>query len=65
MYNCVRAVGWPASLYFVTIIIFGNIILLNLFLAILLGNFEEASIIVRESNLLDKKNLQMKSIHMN
>ena len=33
--------GWGASLYFVTMIIFGNLMLLNLFLAILLNFISE------------------------
>ena len=34
-----------AVAYFVGIIFFGNIIMMNLFLAMLLGNFEKASLI--------------------
>lgn len=33
--------GWAASIYFVSMIIFGNIMLLNLFLAILLNFISE------------------------
>lgn len=33
--------GWGASIYFVTMIIFGNLMLLNLFLAILLNFISE------------------------
>lgn len=33
-----------ASAYFITMIFFGNIIMMNLFLAMLLGNFERASL---------------------
>lgn len=39
MADGIRAVGWGAALYFVAVMIFGNIIILNLFLAILLNNF--------------------------
>ena len=39
MVNAIRAVGWGASAYFVTLFILGTV-LLNLFLAILLGNFD-------------------------
>ena len=40
MYLCWLAVGWPATLYFIALVIIGNFMILNLFLAILLGNFE-------------------------
>ncbi|KAA0147079.1 hypothetical protein FNF31_07654 [Cafeteria roenbergensis] len=40
MYDCWRAVGWPATIYFVALVVVGNFVLLNLFLAIVLGNFE-------------------------
>lgn len=39
MYDGVRSVGWGALVYFLAVMIIGNIIILNLFLAILLGNF--------------------------
>jgi hypothetical protein len=42
MYDCIRAVGPVSSFYFITLILFGNIVMLNLFLAILLGNFDKA-----------------------
>lgn len=41
MYDCYRAVGWASVFYFITLVIMGNIIMLNLFLAILLGNFND------------------------
>ena len=41
MYNAIRSTGSASIIYFVTLIIFGNIILLKLFLAVLLENFEE------------------------
>ena len=45
-YDCWRGGGsLVASGYFITLIFFGNIIMLNLFLAMLLGNFERASLI--------------------
>lgn len=43
MYSTMRIKGPASCLYFVSLILFGNIIMLNLFLAIILGNFEEAS----------------------
>jgi voltage-dependent calcium channel L type alpha-1D len=39
-YRTLRCEGASAIVFFVTLIIFGNVILLNLFLAVLLGNFE-------------------------
>ena len=42
MFDCVKAVGVLSSFYFISLILFGSIIMLNLFLAILLGNFEKA-----------------------
>jgi hypothetical protein len=42
MYNAIRGSSNLASLYFILLVITGNIIMLNLFLAILLGNFEKA-----------------------
>jgi hypothetical protein len=37
-----RATGWYSSFYFISLVILGNIIMMNLFLAILLGNFDKA-----------------------
>jgi hypothetical protein len=56
MFNCMLATGWYACLYFVTLILFGYIILMNLFQAILIGNFEESSVIMRDAKVL--KSLQ-------
>ena len=40
MYDCIRARGYTVGVtYFLALIIIGNLIVLNLFLAILLGNF--------------------------
>ena len=48
MYMAIQANGGVLSvLYFVGLVLFGNFIMLNLFLAILLGNFEIASLIIR------------------
>ena len=41
MFDYLRSVGWTSYLFFMTLYIQGNLILLNLFLAILLKNFEE------------------------
>ena len=44
-YDCWKgSSGMLASAYFITMIFFGNIIMMNLFLAMLLGNFERASL---------------------
>ncbi|CAG9459996.1 unnamed protein product [Pedinophyceae sp. YPF-701] len=39
MYDGMRKVGWYAAFYFVLLVVVGNYIILNLFLAILLDNF--------------------------
>jgi hypothetical protein len=47
MYKAYLAVKPIASVYFIVLVLVGKIILLNLFLAILLGNFEQESLIIR------------------
>ena len=42
MYQSIRSVHPLASTYFIFLVMLGNIIMLNLFLAILLGNFDKA-----------------------
>jgi hypothetical protein len=42
MYDAIRSSGPIYAIYFVFVIAFGNIVMLNLFLAILLGNFDRA-----------------------
>ena len=42
MYDAMRSSGNFFALYYVCVIAFGNIVMLNLFLAILLGNFDRA-----------------------
>lgn len=42
MFDCELAVGRISTIYFISLILFGNIVMLNLFLAILLGNFDKA-----------------------
>jgi len=50
MYMAIQSSG-PASVgYFITLVLIGNFIMLNLFLAILLGNFEQASLLIRGKN---------------
>jgi len=52
MFNCMLSSGWYSCFYFVCLILFGYIILMNLFQAILIGNFEEASLIMRDTKFL-------------
>jgi hypothetical protein len=42
MYNHMRSVGHASCVYFIVLVVGGNVIMLNLFLAILLGNFDRA-----------------------
>lgn len=42
MYDSLRSVEMFHAIYYMALVLFGNIIMLNLFLAILLGNFEKA-----------------------
>ena len=42
MYNVIRSVHALGAMYFIFLVMLGNIIMLNLFLAILLGNFDKA-----------------------
>jgi hypothetical protein len=53
MYDCIRAVGPVSSLYFITLILFGNIVMLNLFLAILLGNFDKARLFHMKQKIIE------------
>lgn len=41
-YDGIRAVGWGSCVYFISFMMLGNIVMLNLFLAIVLGNFGRA-----------------------
>ena len=50
-YDCWRGKDFiVASFYFIVLIFVGSIIMLNLFLAMLLGNFERASLIQQVQN---------------
>lgn len=53
MYDCMRSVGGAACIFFIALVVLGNFIMLNLFLAILLWKFEEVS-----SLLLKKEKIQ-------
>jgi Ca2+-binding EF-hand superfamily protein len=43
MYDCRRVAGITGVVYFFTVVIIGNFVLLNLFLSVLLGGFEETT----------------------
>jgi len=53
MYDHMRASGTASCLYFILLVIFGNIIMLNLFLAILLGNFDRARSFGEKKKIFD------------
>ena len=55
MYMHYRVIGGISLFYFLTLMIFGNIILLNLFLAILLRNFETKEDKKTEEKIKPKK----------
>jgi hypothetical protein len=63
MYNCMISKGWMAAMYFISLVVLGNIIMLNLFLAILLGNFDEASVLMKEKKFFEKE--REKSLKIN
>ena len=42
MFNCMRAKGKYVSIFFILLVLMGTIMLMNLFLAIMLGNFHKA-----------------------
>jgi len=65
MYESMRAVGWYSCIYFISLVIFGNIIMLNLFLAILLGNFDEASYLMKEIKFVEEQRKKMKKASSN
>lgn len=48
MYDGIKAAGWGFIVYFVMVVVFGNFVILNLFLAILMMNFEMARERMRE-----------------
>ena len=53
MFNCIRAKGYAVSIYFILLVVMGTIIMMNLFLAIMLGNFDKARIFGHKKQLLD------------
>lgn len=50
MYMAVDQVGWQSAVYFVALVLIGNFLLFNLFLAILLATFESD-----EEDLMDEE----------
>ncbi|CEM21952.1 unnamed protein product [Vitrella brassicaformis CCMP3155] len=48
MYDGMRATGWWAAFYFIIVVVIGNFLVLNIFLAILMSNFEQQSTKIRE-----------------
>jgi len=50
MYMAILSNGPTSVSYFIVLVLIGNFIMLNLFLAILLGNFEIASLLIRGKN---------------
>jgi len=53
MFTVIRCTsGWSAC-YFILLIIIGGIILMNLFLAIMLGNFDKAKAFGQKKKVLD------------
>ena len=53
MYDCIRAGSLGSSVFFIILVLLGNIIMINLFLAILLGNFEKARIQKRKQIIFE------------
>jgi len=53
MYDCIRTAGPVSALFFITLIMFGNIVMLNLFLAILLGNFDRARLYSMKEKIIE------------
>jgi hypothetical protein len=61
MYDGMKAGGFGAVFFFLALIIVGQCIILNLFLAILMAKFEEASNDIREKEEASKQSSQRKS----
>lgn len=56
MYDHMRGAGDLSCIYFISLVILGNIIMLNLFLAILLGNFDRARNLGEKKKIFDAFN---------
>lgn len=59
MYDHMRTVGPISCIYFIGLVILGGIIMLNLFLAILLGNFDRARGLGEKKKIFDTFNTLM------
>jgi hypothetical protein len=53
MYSCMRTLHEASAVYFILVMLTGHIIMLNLFLAVLLGNFEKARSFELKKRLFD------------
>eukprot|EP00945_MAST-04E_sp_MAST-4E-sp1_P008438 g8438.t1 len=60
MYDGMRVAGAGGAAYFITLVVLGNFIVLNLFLAILLGNFENTNIDDDEEDELVRLGIKVK-----
>lgn len=60
MYDSIRAIGFSSIIYYLFLILIGSIILLNLFLAIILGNFERARNFNIKKKVFNEFNRQIK-----
>lgn len=56
MYDHMRTVGVMSCIYFIGLVVLGGIIMLNLFLAILLGNFDRARGLSEKKKIFDTIN---------
>ena len=63
MYDCYRAAGWGGVIYNFVIFVIGAMIVMNLFLAILLANFEGNDDLIKDSSA-DKKKKHGEYDHM-
>eukprot|EP00931_Biecheleriopsis_adriatica_P023690 TRINITY_DN14902_c0_g1_i1.p1 TRINITY_DN14902_c0_g1~~TRINITY_DN14902_c0_g1_i1.p1 ORF type:complete len:2368 (-),score=487.75 TRINITY_DN14902_c0_g1_i1:53-7156(-) len=58
MYDGMRAAGWPALFYFLFVVLFGNFVILNLFLAILMSNFDEQRALLAQKHAEEARALK-------
>ena len=54
MYDGIRGTGYTAALYFITLFICGNYVIISLFMAIMLGNFDQLDRIKYEEGALEE-----------
>jgi len=54
MYNGMRGQGKASAAYFILLVILGNVIMLNLFLAILLGNFDHSRKFIKKKKVFEE-----------